>query len=86
MVYGKAYIFYIRFDMFSEIPSDTKRLNKSKTALISRASMSINNKIPVAVESAAAGGQELSMVLKTAPYRKHRAPSVSTEVMGGKKE
>lgn len=49
--------------------------------------MSINNKTPVAVavESAAAGGQDLSVVLKTAPYRKHRAPSVSTEVMGGKR-
>lgn len=71
--------------MFSEVPSDTKQLNKSITALISRASMSINNKAPVAVESAAAGGQELSVVLKRAPYRKHRAPSVSTEVMGEKK-
>jgi len=30
--------------------------------------MSINNKTPVAVESAAAGGQELSVVLKTATY------------------
>lgn len=75
--------------MFLEIPSDTKRLDKSITALISRASMhmSINNKSPVAVESAAAaaGGQELSVVLKTAPYRKHRAPFVSTGVMGEKK-
>lgn len=53
--------------MFSEVPSDTKRLNKSITALISRASMSINNKTPVAVESAAAGGQELSVVLKQFP-------------------
>lgn len=71
--------------MFSEVLSDTKRLNKSIKALISRATMSINNKTPVAEESAAAGGQELSVVLKTAPYRKHRAPSVSTEVMGEKK-
>ncbi len=73
--------------MFLEIPSDTKQLDKSMTALISRASMhmSINNKSPVAVESAAVGGQELSVVPKTAPYRKHRAPSVSTGVMGGKK-
>lgn len=74
--------------MFSEIPSDTQWLNKSITASISRANMhvSINNKTPLAVDSAAAGGQELSMVLKTAPYWIHRAPSVSIGVMGGKKE
>lgn len=74
--------------MFSEIPTDTKWLNKSITASILRANMhmSINNKTPLAVDSVAASGQELSVVLKTAPSRKHRAPSVSMGVMGRKKE